>query len=325
MAPNEQGNVILPRNVVSRQIAMPMRRPWIGPIVLSLVFVLCSLPHLGCEEKVEEPAVELVIAAGPTTVSVTDSSATVQWSTNLNSDSHAYCWIEGTADTLSVSDEDMVTDHLLTWTGLAPERTYSYYVLSEAPEGSVMSPEGDFRTGMPPGCNPSEFISLGWTDFEDGNYDTAADMFRAAIECNAFSWTDHADSYAGMGWTHLMLEDIANCLQWLEVAIAEGFGSSDMHAARAAAERDLPDFEEAIYSAGVVLDSHPDYVFSHKESYDWRDLRIIRAQSFFALAEYESVNQEIELLGGIVQDPLDESFIDNLLAELERLEILYGE
>jgi tetratricopeptide (TPR) repeat protein len=302
-----------------------MLRPWIGPIVLSLVLVLCSLPHYGCGESGKEPAVKLMITAGPTTVSVTDSSATVQWSTNLDSDSHAYCWIEGSADTLSVGDDGLAADHLLTWTGLAPEITYSYYVLSEAPEGSVMSPERDFRTGAPPGCNPSEFISLGWTDFDNGDYDTATDRFRAAIECNAFSWPDHADSYAGMGWTHLMLEDIAECLQWLEVAIAEGYASSDMHAARAAAERDLPDFEEAIYSAGVVLDSHPDYVFSHKKSYDWRDLRIIRAQSFFALAEYESVNQEIELLGGTVQDPQDESFIDNLLAELERLEILYGE
>jgi tetratricopeptide (TPR) repeat protein len=219
----------------------------------------------------------------------------------------------------------MVTDHLLTWTGLEAETTYVYYVVSEASEGSVTSPEGDFRTGMLPGCDPSEFISLGWTDFEEGDYDSAVDRFRAAIDCNAFSWPDHADAYSGIGWTHLMRENVTESLQWLDIAISEGFGSNDMHAARAAAERDLPNFEEAIYWAGVVLESQPDYVFPHKESYDWRDLRIIRAQSFFALAEYESVNQEIELLGGVVQDLQDEDFIDNLLAELERLEILYGE
>lgn len=52
---------------------------------------------------------------------------------------------------------------------------------------------------------------------------------------------------------------------------------------------------------------------------DWRDLRLILAQSHFALGEYTDANAQVTLLGGTAPDPNSPTFVEDLLAEIERL------
>lgn len=54
-------------------------------------------------------------------------------------------------------------------------------------------------------------------------------------------------------------------------------------------------------------------------------MRLILAQSHFALGQYAEANDQVGQLGGNMQDPLSDTFVEDLLAEIERLGTLFGD
>jgi hypothetical protein len=66
------------------------------------------------------------------------------------------------------------------------------------------------------------------------------------------------------------------------------------------------------------------YVFEHDQSYDWHDLHLIMAQSYFAITDYLAANARVDSIGGNPQDPGSPTFVQDLADEIERLETIYG-
>jgi tetratricopeptide (TPR) repeat protein len=180
---------------------------------------------------------------------------------------------------------------------------------------------GDGGTGPPPPPPPT-LVQLGWAAFEQADYVTAADKFQQAITKNP----SNAEAHNGFGWASMKLGNLQNALDGFAGALSNGHNGADPHVGRAIVLRDLTpvDYNAAIQAANSALAIDPDYKFHHDPELDWQDVRLILAQSHFALGQYVEANDQVGLLGGNAQDPLSPTFVADLLAELERLGDLIG-
>jgi len=194
-----------------------------------------------------------------------------------------------------------------------------------------------FVLALGPGCGsggdtaPAESASSrtieGWTLFEAGDYEGAIEKFDRAIALDA----TYAEAYGGLGWSYARLDSLSTSLDNFGKAIA-GSGTSavltDSYAGSSPVYRDLDTrpshFDSAAVYASSALSLGGRYVFEHDSDFDWHDLNLIMAQSYFALNDYTSANARVDSLGGNVQNPGSPSFVEDLAAEIERLETLYG-
>ena len=178
---------------------------------------------------------------------------------------------------------------------------------------------GDGDTG--PSATAESKTNEGWALFEDGDYTGAIGKFNEAVSLD----DTYADAYNGLGWSFANLDSLARSLTQFGLCITNGM-SGDPHAGRAPVYRDLdpPQFENAVSTATTALSLDSDYEFEHDDNFNWRDLRIIMAQSHFGLGRYDLANAEVGLLGGHIQDVESPTFVEDLATEIERLEREYG-
>jgi hypothetical protein len=132
---------------------------------------------------------------------------------------------------------------------------------------------------------------------------------------------DFAEADNGLGWTRLRLGALRVAVGHFEAALVKGHASADPFAGMAVGYRDLvPMGLEAAAEAGKnALSRDARYIFVHDPDFDWRDLRLILAQSYFGLHRYSEAAAQVDSLGGIVPDPNSPRFVQELLLEIERL------
>jgi len=96
---------------------------------------------------------------------------------------------------------------------------------------------------------------------------------------------------------------------------------ADPDAGSAIIRRDLEpvDYSAAISAAQAALGANATYVFAHDTALDWKDLRLILAQSYFTLGQYTNANSEVQALGGNTLDPQSPTFVADLLSEIQTL------
>lgn len=159
----------------------------------------------------------------------------------------------------------------------------------------------------------------GWALYEADDYGGAVGKFRAAIDMDA----NYADAYNGLGWSFGKMDSLQQSVDNFVHCIAKGMTTADPYAGRAPAYRDLGAgrYKHAITVADTALVKSASYAFSHRTSFDYRDLRVIKAQCHFQLKEYAQAVAEINALDGNTVDPNDPEAI---AAEIERLGDLYG-
>jgi tetratricopeptide (TPR) repeat protein len=164
---------------------------------------------------------------------------------------------------------------------------------------------------------PSTHVDRGWEAFEAGDFADAESHFEAAIAEDLAN----SEAHNGLGWTNMKLDDLQEALTSFDAALTHGFIGADPHAGKAILLRDLEpvDYAAAITSANSALGIESDYVFAHDADLDWKDLRLVLAQSHFALGAYDEANSQVGTLGGNEQDPASSTFVEDLLAEIERL------
>ncbi|MFN0149271.1 MAG: hypothetical protein ACKVU1_01000 [bacterium] len=173
-------------------------------------------------------------------------------------------------------------------------------------------------SGTPDPENPAEALTAeGWTLFESGNFTGAKSRFRDAIAAsNTF-----ADAHNGLGWSLAFLDSLDSAQRAFSSAITNAASGGEAHAGRAfvRAETDSDALALALADAATALTRAPLFVFSHDATIDWRDVRLLRAQLFFALGAIDSSAAEVDLLDGALPDASDPGFADSLAAEIERI------
>ncbi len=119
----------------------------------------------------------------------------------------------------------------------------------------------------------------GWAAFEAGDLATARQAFVDAIGLDAA----YGPAYAGRGWVELSEAITSGAFRAAETsftaALARGEGGADVYGGRAAARLALgsADLAAAAQDAGAALQTAPDFVFPHRDSFDSNDLRLIAA------------------------------------------------
>ena len=172
--------------------------------------------------------------------------------------------------------------------------------------------------GAGPEVTAGRLTTEAWTLFEREDYLGALAKFEAAIRMDA----SYAEAYNGCGWSGLRLDSLAFAVSKYVEALNNDSPSADPFAGQAVANRDLDpgDFQQAVISADSALARDPDYVFTHDTTFDWKDLRLIMAQSYFHLGQYEDAKGQIDILNPQNSlDPGSATFVEDLLLEIQRL------
>ena len=137
--------------------------------------------------------------------------------------------------------------------------------------------------GGGPTDTAGSLTAAGWTLFEQGKYELAIDKFERALGLDA----DYADAFNGLGWSHAKLDSLANSLENFGMCVTNDPGLTEGYAGCAPVYRDYDTeparFDSAVASASTALTQESSFEFSHDEDFDWRDLRLIMAQSYYGL------------------------------------------
>jgi tetratricopeptide (TPR) repeat protein len=178
--------------------------------------------------------------------------------------------------------------------------------------------------GGGPSDTASSLTAAGWALFEKGEYGGAIGKFDQALDLDA----TYADAYNGLGWSNAKLDSLKESLAAFGECITFNQTLADAYAGCAAVYRDYETepahFDSAVASAYEALTLQAAYSFGHDAAFDWHDLRIIMAQSYYGLSDFTDAAEQVELLGGASFDPESETFVEDLAAEIERLEGIYG-
>jgi tetratricopeptide (TPR) repeat protein len=178
--------------------------------------------------------------------------------------------------------------------------------------------------GGGPSDTAASLTAAGWTLFEQGQYELAIDKFERALGLDA----DYADAFNGLGWSHAKLDSLANALENFGQCVRNAPSLTEGYAGCAPVYRDYDTepahFDSAVAFANTALTQESSFEFSHDENFDWRDLRLIMAQSYYGLGDFLLAKGQVDALGGISLDPGSETFVEDLASEIERLEGLYG-
>jgi tetratricopeptide (TPR) repeat protein len=174
------------------------------------------------------------------------------------------------------------------------------------------------NNGGGPEITAAELTADGWGKFESGQFEEALHRFGQAIEKDP----DYGEAYNGVGWCCVRLDSLRSGLDAFNQAMAKGVISGDPRAGLAVICRDLDpvDFQMAISWAESALATDSDYVFSHDTLLNWRDLRLIIAQSCYGLGLYDDAHAQVDILDpDNALDPASSTYIEELLAEIQRL------
>ena len=178
-----------------------------------------------------------------------------------------------------------------------------------------------------PAESASSRTAEGWTLFGDGDYEDAVAKFERAIELD----NSYAEAYSGLGWCYANMNMLEEALDNFgraidgnphETVLADAYaGSSPVY--RDADTRPAH-FDSAAAYADSALSIDRFYKFDYDTTFNWQDLHLIMAQSYFQLQEYGLAKARVDSLGGKSLDPGSPTFVDSLAAEIERLETLHG-
>jgi len=187
--------------------------------------------------------------------------------------------------------------------------------------GCSAEDDAGFEPKDDPAPDPT-LVELGWAAFGAGQFDTAEELFTQAITEDA----TNNEAHNGKGWALLRLDNLTGAIVSFDAALTNGFAGADPHVGKAILLRDLNpvDYGAAIAAANTALSIDADYTFAHDSELDWKDVRLILAQSYFALGQYNDANAQVVLLGGNEQNPASDTFVEDLLAEIQALGELFG-
>ena len=132
----------------------------------------------------------------------------------------------------------------------------------------------------------SELIEKGWQKFEAGSFAGAGSDFKAALSISPNA-SDSGGAFLGLGWAQLRDDQAGLAENNLVEYLSLSPGSNDGRAGLAFACLGQDEFQGAIDAAEAVLSADPSWTFGHDGSVDYLDLRLLLAQSYYELANYD--------------------------------------
>ena len=144
----------------------------------------------------------------------------------------------------------------------------------------------------------TEYIALGWSDFEAQRFDSAVNDFTQAYNQTSLPVV-RGDALNGRGWSYAYKRDLAKSKSDFVFAISfNGINPaalSDVKAGAAFVFYSLNDFPSAITYSNAVLTEIPTYTFSHDAKVTSRRLQLLLVQSYYANGQFSSAANQLDI------------------------------
>lgn len=134
----------------------------------------------------------------------------------------------------------------------------------------------------------------GWAKFAAGDYTGAIATFSAVLDDDP----SLNDGHNGRGWAYAFDGNLTAAKSEFEKAISNEPGLTDAHAGLCSVLLAMGDYSGAIDQATMVLDTDSQWDFSHFNGVDHADVRLIRAQAYFAQgsSSFGDVQSDLDVL-----------------------------
>jgi len=142
-------------------------------------------------------------------------------------------------------------------------------------------------------------LQVAWKNFEEQHYDAAVVSFTEAYN-KASTDAVRAEAIGGRGWAYAYERDFSSAKN--DFVIALGFVGitnavrNDCRVGYAFVLHALNDFAGAISFGGAVLSDQPSYVFSHDQRVTTKRVRLLLAQSYYAIGMFVSAASQMDLV-----------------------------
>jgi len=146
-----------------------------------------------------------------------------------------------------------------------------------------------------------DLIVDGWSEFEQGNYPVADDLFNDALTLDNTS----GEGYAGRAWTKAKLDDLPSAEDNIQLAIDNAYSEYHVYILMGALHFVAGEYAQTdSIIAPILLNIQTDWVFSHDMSIGYRDFIIIEAAALYYLGMHTEIVPLITILDATLQpDP----------------------
>lgn len=234
------------------------------------------------------------ITSGPTVSEITESSATVSWTT---SEAATAAVRYGTSPSIGTAEDAELalgpaapaTTHSITLNDLDAVTLYHFRV--ECADGSgipAYSDEADFTTDL----TAAMYLADGWEAFAAGDYASALASFEGAQVRDPTS----AEAQTGEGWCQYWLDDLAGAITAFGAALSLDAAALDARAGRALCSCESGAFTQAEADAQAVLDADAAYLFARSEDFDYYDLRAIIGVSAYEQDDFAGAQTQVDFI-----------------------------
>jgi len=157
----------------------------------------------------------------------------------------------------------------------------------------------------------------GWSVFESGDYVSARSFFLDAIDAD----DRYADAYNGLGWCYARLDNITKSISNFKTAINKDAGLLDSYAGLAIVDNN---YGNAVSRAATVINTAPNYCFSHDTTVTIEDIYLCRAHAWVCLGEFQKALDDVRVVDpGFSADVSTHEGREALIRRIEELLISY--
>jgi hypothetical protein len=145
----------------------------------------------------------------------------------------------------------------------------------------------------------TDYITLGWSDFDAQKFDSAVNNFTQAYN-QASTTLVRGDALNGRGWAYAYKRDLVKSNG--DFVFANGFSGispaalNDVRAGASFVAYSLNDFSSAITFSTQVLTDSPSYTFSHDAKVTAKRLRLLLAQSYYANGQFSPAASQMDIV-----------------------------
>jgi tetratricopeptide (TPR) repeat protein len=160
-----------------------------------------------------------------------------------------------------------------------------------------------------------QLVQDGWQAYLSKDYKTATSKFNQALAMNS----SLVDAYNGAGWSYALLNRLDSSVNKFNLGRSRDTANTGINAGLGIVENALKSYQSSIAYAEIVLRQNSSWTFNRDNTINWSDLRVLLAEDFFALMQYDSCLAQIQTL-----TPDTTRAVDSLAAKIEALRLLYG-
>ncbi len=155
---------------------------------------------------------------------------------------------------------------------------------------------GGYPTGYDPTPQPNveQMVIDGWSYFTMDSLNNANNLFNEALKNDSAN----VGAHVGKGWSLLLMQqgDKDSSGFHLQKGIADSLWKLDAHCGLAVVNFIRTQYASVLSPVNTVLSESPTYVFGYKQSVDWKDLIIIKAQVQYFEKDYWNAWQTLDNL-----------------------------